>query len=108
MATLQQVTALRLLIAEPDDVDPYTETALYARIDGVTGNLDLLAYQIWTEKAAAAAGLVNISEAGSSRASGDLYEQALDMAKVFAERAGQGADPSSPNKRTRLHRLTRT
>ena len=72
MATPEQVAALRLLIAESDELN-YTDTVLGDRLDAVTGNGDLVAYQIWTEKAAGAATLVDISEGGSSRKMGDIY-----------------------------------
>lgn len=107
MATAEQVSALRLLIAEPDDTDPYTTTTLFARIDAAGADLDRLAYEIWTEKAAAFATLVDISEGGSSRKSGDLHEQALAMAKVFADRAIAGEAPPGSSSRTRVYRLTR-
>lgn len=107
MATIQQVSALRLLVAEADDADPYTTAALFARIDAANDNLDQLAYEIWTEKAASYAGLVDISEGGSSRKSGDMYEQALSMAKVFADRVVTGDSPPGASRGTRVYRLTR-
>lgn len=107
MATIQQVSALRLLIAEADDADPYTTAALFARIDAADDNLDQVAYEIWIEKASAYAALVDISEGGSSRKSGDLHEQALNMAKTFADRAITGQSPPGAGRRTRIYRLTR-
>lgn len=92
MASPEAVSALRLLIAEPNNAEPYTDNALSARLD-TDGDPDLTAYQIWTEKAAAWAALADISEGGSSRKQGDLHEQALAMAKFF--RARVESDPPS-------------
>lgn len=92
MATAIEVQALRLLIAE-DTKDTYSDEALATRLDAASGSADTVAYQVWTEKAAATAGLVDISEGGSSRKMGDLYEQAINMAKVFAERAAAESLP---------------
>jgi hypothetical protein len=89
MATAEQVAALRLLIAEPDDAEPYTDAALSVRLDA-DADADKTAYNIWSEKAAAWAGLADISEGGSSRKQGDLYEQALSMAGYFKDRIQEG------------------
>jgi len=108
MATPSEVQALRLLIAE-DDEATYSDINLAARLDASSGSADSVAYQIWTEKAAATAGLVDISEGGSSRKMGDLYEQAIAMAKVFAERAAaESLPPLAGSGRTiRARQLTR-
>lgn len=107
MATAEEVAALRLLVAEPDDAPPYSDAVLSARLDAVSGNQDVLAYQIWTEKAAAAANLVDMSEGGSSRKMGDLSEQALTMAETFRKRALAGTTPPTDSAGTRVKRLTR-
>lgn len=91
MATSEAVAALRLLIAEPTQ-DTYDDETLSARLDSAT-NEYVLAYDIWTEKAAAAAGLVDMSEGGSTRKLGDLHEQALAMAEQMRERAVSSTNP---------------
>lgn len=104
MATADQIAALRLLIAQPDDAEPYTDAALSARLDADT-DINLTAYKIWTEKAAASADLVDTSEGGSSRKMGDLHEQALNMARMFQ---GQITPPNDPNvRRTVVGRIRR-
>ena len=92
MATAEQIAALRLLIAEPNNVAPYTDTALGELIDEGTGQY-VIAYHIWNQKAAGAAGLVDISEGGSSRKMGDLYEQYLSMAERMRVAAVSPTDP---------------
>ena len=106
MASADQIAQLRLLIAEPTDAEPYTETALNARIDSDAGDLNLTAYKVWTEKAAAAAALVDTSEGGSSRKMGDIYEQALAMAKWYQ---GQIVTPNEPTsgRRTVVSKMRR-
>jgi hypothetical protein len=104
MATAAQIAALRLMIAQPDDVAPYTDAVLGAAIDAA-GNLDAVAYDIWIQKAASASALVDISEGGSSRKMGDLQEQYLAMAKVYGDRLPTGG--TDVGRRTRVSRLTR-
>lgn len=106
MATAEEIAAFRLLIDESDDKLPYTDAALGARLDTATSPQSLAAV-IWTEKAAAYAALVDVSESGSSRSLGQLQDKALAMAKTF-----QSADPTAPGtgsavRGTRMHRLTR-
>lgn len=79
MATAQQIAALRLLIAEPGPAAPYDDVTLGALIDAAP-NMYSVAYEIWTSKAAGAAALVDVSEGGSTRKMGDVYEQYLQMA----------------------------
>lgn len=106
MATKAEIDALRLLIAESDDVAPYDDIALGARLDASPSPIGLAA-QIWREKAANYAALVNVSESGSSRSLGDLHKNALEMAKHFGD-----ADPTTPGtgeavRGVRMRRLTR-
>jgi hypothetical protein len=106
MATASEIAAFRLLIDEADDSEPYTDEALGERLDVATSP-QALAATIWTEKAAAYAALVDVSESGSSRALGQLQDKALAMAKVFVS-----VDPTAPGTGTavrgiRMHRLTR-
>jgi hypothetical protein len=106
MATAAEIAAFRLLIDEADDKPPYTDAALGERLDVATSSQSLASI-IWTEKAAAYAALVDVSESGSSRALGQLQDKALAMAKVLRD-----ADPTAPGTGTsvrgvRMMRLTR-
>lgn len=104
MATAAQISSLRLMIAEPEDAEPYTDAALSARLDA-DGDSNKTAFNIWTEKAAAWAGLADITEGGSSRKQGDLHEQALNMAKAFAGMITEGAPETGGV--TRIKKLRR-
>lgn len=105
MATPDEVAALRLMIDEAEDTLPYTDVLLGSRLDAA-GSREGLAAQIWREKAAAAASLVNVSESGSSRSLSDLHDNALAMAQHFAS-----IDPTAPGaaglRGVRMSRLTR-
>lgn len=106
MADKATIDALRLLIAEPDDKAPYTDLALSIRLDAAASSQGL-AGEIWREKAANYAALVNVSESGSSRSLSDLHKNALAMAKHFGE-----IDPANPGTGTAvrgvvMRRLTR-
>lgn len=105
MATPEQIAALRLLIAEPSE-ETYTDAVLMALYDAAA-NPNLVAYDIWTQKAAAVAGLVDVSEGGSSRKMGDLYEQYLSMAATFATRATSETLPPTGAGSLRIKSLTR-
>lgn len=106
MATAAEIAALRLLIAEPDDAEPYDDATLAARLDGAS-NEYALASDIWTEKAASAAGLVDITEGGSSRKMGDLYEQALGMAASMRDRALSDTPDTPVGRSVKIKRLAR-
>jgi hypothetical protein len=103
MATADQIADFRLLIAESDE-ETYTDEQLSALLDAST-SANAAASQIWIEKAASAASLVNVSESGSSRSLGDIQRNALAMAKVFGDNAA-GDQSTSPG--IRIRRITRS
>lgn len=90
MATPDQIAQLRLLIDEPNNVEPYTDEVLGSIIDANDGSLNASAGQIWRGKAASVAHLVDISEGGSSRKMSDMYKNFLDIAKGFEDGDGGG------------------
>jgi hypothetical protein len=106
MADSAQVSQLRLLISQAEDVAPYTDADLMERIDAADGNLNAVARDVWGEKAAAYADLVDTTEGGSSRKMGDLHEQALNMVGYF-----QGLAPLAPaivtGRGARVYKLSR-
>jgi len=105
VATAEEIAAFRLLINQPDDVPPYDDASLSARLDGAT-SVQSLASTIWLELAASYSSLVSVAESGSSRQLSDLHKNALAMAKAMGDSAE--VDPGEPAVRgTRMHRLTR-
>lgn len=105
MATAEEIAAFRLLIDQPDDVEPYTDAALGARIDAAN-SMQGLASTIWLEKAATYSTLVDVAESGSSRKLSDLHKNALAMAAWWNKQ--DDTEPGGPAVRgTRMSRLTR-
>lgn len=103
MATPQEIAALRLLIAETSTTAPYDDATLGALLDASTDQYAAAAI-VWDQKAAGVAGLVDISEGGSTRKNGDLYEQYLSMGSTMRSRSA--ALPTS-GVGLRISRLTR-
>lgn len=101
MADAAQIAELRGLINEPT-ADPYTDAALAARIDAATGTVRALAGQVWREKAAAYAGLVDVKEGSSDRKLSQLYTQALRMADSFSV-----DDSPAPARTSRTRQIVR-
>jgi hypothetical protein len=85
VATTEQIAQLRLMINQPDNVAPYTDEELSKVIDAST-SLNDAASTVWRAKAAQVAHLVDISEGGSSRKMGDVYEQFLQMSKTYGDK----------------------
>lgn len=107
MATIDDVAQLRLMIAEPDETT-YTDAMLGALLDSYAGGtvpLSRAARDVWQQKAAAYADLVDISEGGSQRKNSDLWKRATSMAELFAAQAD--AEDSGASRATRIARLTR-
>lgn len=102
MATVEEIAAFRLLIAEPDETT-YTDADLSGILDSAL-SVNNAAATIWTQKAAAASALVNVSESGSSRSLGDLQKNALNMAQQFRS-AAEADQATSPG--VRIRRITR-
>lgn len=102
MAEAAEIEELRRLISQPDDVAPWTDVALGERIDDHTGTMQSLAAEIWREKAATAASLVDMKEGNSSRSLSQLQEQALRMAASL-----DSADVVSTARPTRTRKIDR-
>jgi hypothetical protein len=88
VATAEERNRLREYINEPNDSDGWTDTRLDGYIDDAT-NLFNAAALIWGVKAATYAGLVDVSESGSSRSLSGLLKQAQAMRTQYKE---MGAD----------------
>lgn len=99
MATPDQLSEMRRRAALEADDEIYTDTLLGALIDG--GSVLKATLQVWREKAAAAAELVSVSEAGSSRSMNQVIDNAKYMVSqyeklVAAEDATAGIVATSP------------
>lgn len=82
MASPEDILELRGLVAEPDDENGWSDEKLGLFLDGAV-TVNAAASQVWSVKAADFAGLVDVSESGSSRKLGDLFKNAKEMASYF-------------------------
>lgn len=92
MATEAQIRALRVLIN--DTTEPYdlSDEDLSELID-LYPNPDQAASIVWSNKAGQYSTLVNVSESGSSRNMGDMYKNALAMAKFYRDKFSEETAP---------------
>jgi hypothetical protein len=82
MAAPEDILELRGFVAEPDDTNGWSDAKLGLYLDEAI-TVNSAAAQVWSVKAADFAGLVDVSESGSSRKLGDLYKNAKEMAGYF-------------------------
>lgn len=99
MADNDAYLRLRRMTGEVDS-ERYTNADLQIFIDTASGDLNTAAADIWREKAAEFAELVDTSEAGSSRKNSDLFKNAVAQAEWFETRVA-GATASAGSTTTR-------
>jgi hypothetical protein len=81
------LASIRRVIAEPTSA-AYSDDMLETMYEGAGRSIAVLAEQVWTEKAASASSLVDVSEGQSSRKMSQIADSYLDMAKTWRDRAG--------------------
>lgn len=96
MATAAQIAELRIMINQPDNVEPWTDETLGMLIDAKNGDLKAAAYSVWEGKAAQVAHLVDISEGGSSRKMSDMYKNFLAIRDTFSPDDGTNGSRRAP------------
>jgi hypothetical protein len=93
MATIIQIAQFRRMTGLTENVEPYTDTYISNIIDEL--GFETAAASVWREKAASAAGLVDMTESGSTRRLSQLYSQYLAMSNALdppvAEEASGGS-----------------
>lgn len=96
MATTEEIERVRRNTGEHDE-DVYTETDLDVLIDqyGETGAIA----EIWNEKAARYANLVDTSEAGARRSLSQLHEHAMAMSAKWSDKASESSSVGAPRVR---------
>lgn len=82
MASSEDVARLRRL-ADAADTTEYPSQDLSDRIDVALGNVEAAAADLWRERAAGYAALVDTTEGSSSRKLSQLQAQALKMADQY-------------------------
>lgn len=83
MATVDEIAMLRRMTDVARDDTTYTDDVLAGIIDA-SSSIEGAAAQVWTEKAAAFADQVDMSESGSSRSLSQLQRHALEMRDKLA------------------------
>lgn len=92
---------LRRMTGETDtDSSDYSDEDMDAVLVAATGNLRAAAAQIWDEKAAKLAGLVDVSESGSSRRMSQAHANALGMATALRDGDVTGERATGARNRT--------
>jgi DNA helicase IV len=86
------VQKLRLLVDEPT-TNTYTDSDLNQRLVDASNDLNVTARDIWQEKMAAAAKLVNLSEGGSTRSASQIFDHAKAMWEHFSSVVGESGAP---------------
>lgn len=100
---MDALTQLRRYVDEPTP-DTYSDTELSQRITDAQGSLATVARDIWREKVAGAASLVNISEGGSTRGNSAIFDHYKDQLKYWQQAVDDEAAGGSV---TVLRRLVR-
>lgn len=101
---MQAVQQVRRYTDEPT-VDQYTDAELSDRLTAAQGSVAVVCRDIWREKMAAAASLVNTSEGGSSRGNDTLFAKAQNMLAYWTKAANEEANAGGSV--SILHRLSR-
>lgn len=81
MASVELVAELRRKAGVVGDA-AFNDDDLSALIDSL-GSVNMAAAEVWSQKAASSAALVDVSESGSSRSMSQAYKNALAMATHF-------------------------
>lgn len=98
----EEILQLRRMTGETDtETSEYSEEDLDAAIIAADGNLRAAAAQVWDEKAAALAALVDVNESGSSRRMSQAHTNALAMAKGLRDGDAAGEQQAPSGARTR-------
>lgn len=95
---------LRRLVDEPSDSSKYDSQRLAAILSAHNGNVNLAAVQIWNEKAAKYAQLVDMQEGDTKRSLSDLMDNALKMAKLFRDTGNSDDTGRAPTTVSRIIR----
>lgn len=99
------IQQLRRMTAETDtESSVYSDEEMDVAITAADGNLRAAAAQIWDEKAAALAALVDTSESGSSRRMSQAHTNALAMATGYRTDATASVAGASGTRNRRIVR----
>lgn len=91
MAAVSDIADVRLRTDEPSETSTFTDEYIGSLID-TSGVAEAIA-GIWDAKAAKAAKLVNVTEAGARHDMSNQFNQAQKMANEWRSRAGTPSGP---------------
>lgn len=87
MADQDSIETTREFIGELDDSRGWSDARIGLFLDRADGSVNRAAAAIWTAKASHWAGLVDVTESGSSRRLGSLIDNAKKMTDLFTKAA---------------------
>lgn len=103
-----EILQLRKLTDEPADDTDYDDNDLQTILDN-TVDVYAAAAQVWVEKAAEFAGMVDTTEGNSTRRWSKAYEQALAMSKQMeSQSSANDPDPLAGRITSRMRKIIRT
>lgn len=100
-SSAEEILQLRRMTGETGNDSEYSSEDLDAYLFAADGNLRAAAAQVWDEKAAAMAKLVDVNESGSSRRLSQAHTNALAMAKGLRDGDAAGETPAPTGTRVR-------
>lgn len=96
MATPTEIERVREYVAEPNEDGGWTGPRIAAYIDESGSDLYLAAAEIWGVKASAYAGMVDVSESGSSRRMSGLHQNAILREAYYRGRSENSRGGGAP------------
>lgn len=109
--TADQLAELRLMIDEADSSGGWSDETLLALAEppAADGTYDLraVAARVWEMKAAKFVELASVSESGSSRALGEIFSHAKQMADYFKKPATETPSTATAPRSMRIVRPAR-
>lgn len=105
MATEAAIYSTRVNTNTVGEEETFSDESIGFLVDSL-GSIEAASASIWRMKAASAAELVDVSEAGSTRKFSDLHKNALTMATLWDRKVPGFLD--STKKRSKVHLIVRT
>ena len=102
--TSEEIMQVRLLIGDAEMPYVISDEQIDAWLVATDGNTRKAASNYWYSKATSFAGMVDITEAGSSRKNSDLFKNALALAKQFDDDDEVVVDETPPSTTRRIVR----
>lgn len=102
--TAEERMQLRRMIGDATEPYTYDDTQIDAWLTATEGDARAAAASFWYEKSTEYSDMVDISEAGSSRKNGDLFKNAMALAKQFDDNDDNPVETVTPSTTRRIVR----